>query len=81
MRFVLPSIIGFLDEIGDEHIVHIVLELIYVLCFDPILRRDLFNEYNLDLKIRDLFSSEADGLKKIISDLRRLKQQLDISGS
>ena len=33
-------------------------------------RRDLFNEFNLDLKIRDLFTSEADSLKKIINDLR-----------
>eukprot|EP00946_MAST-07B_sp_MAST-7B-sp1_P004281 g4281.t1 len=80
MRFALPLIIGFLDAVGDEHIIHIVLELIYVLCFDPILRRDLFNEYNLDLKIRDIFTSEADSLKKIISDLRRLKQQLDNVG-
>ena len=79
MRFVLPLIVGFLDAVGDEHVVHIVLELIYVLCFDPILRRDMFNEYNLDLKIRDLFTSEADGLKKILSDLRRLKLQLDNS--
>ena len=80
LRFLLPVIIGFLDAVGDEHIVHIVLELIYVLCFDPFLRRDLFNEYNLDLKIRDLFTSETASLKKIISDLRRLKQQLDNSG-
>eukprot|EP00946_MAST-07B_sp_MAST-7B-sp1_P003920 g3920.t1 len=80
MRFALPLIIGFLDAVSDEHITHIVLELIYVLCFDPILRRDLFNEYNLDLKIRDIFASEADSLKKIISDLRRLKLQLDNIG-
>ena len=57
--------------------IHVVLEFVYVLCFDNILRRDLYNEYNLDLVMRDLATSDYSGLKKIIGDLRRLKSKLD----
>ena len=57
--------------------IHVVLEFIYVLCFDSILRRDLYNEYNLDLLLRELATSDYSGMKKIVNDLRRLKSSLD----
>ena len=69
--------IEYLNVVDDRHMIHIVLEFIYVLCFDEVLRRDMYNEYNLDLKMRDLITSDTEGLKKIISDLRRLKSHLE----
>ena len=63
--------------VGDRHMIHVVLEFIYVLCFDSILRRDLYNEYNLDLLLRELATSDYSGMKKIVNDLRRLKSSLD----
>jgi len=77
MRFCLPTVVSFLNVVGDRHMIHVVLEFVYVLCFDNILRRDLYNEYNLDLVMRDLATSDYSGLKKIIGDLRRLKSKLD----
>jgi len=70
-------VIEYLNVMDDRHMIHIVLEFIYVLCFDEVLRRDMYNEYNLDLKMRDLITSDTEGLKKIISDLRRLKSHLE----
>jgi hypothetical protein len=77
VRFCLPTVVSFLNVVSDQHMIHIVLEFVYVLCFDRILRRDLYNEYNLDLIMRDLATSDFNGLKKIIGDLRRLKSKLD----
>jgi hypothetical protein len=77
MRYCIPIVIEYLNVVDDRHMIHIVLEFIYVLCFDEVLRRDMYNEYNLDLKMRDLITSDTEGLKKIISDLRRLKSHLE----
>ena len=77
MRFCLPVVVEYLNVVGDKHMIHIVLEFIYVLCFDELIRRDLYNEFSLDLKLRDLATSDPEGLKKIVSDLRRLKSHLE----
>jgi hypothetical protein len=77
MRFCLPVIVEYLNVVSDKHMIHIVLEFVYVLCFDELIRRDLYNEFSLDLKLRDLATSDPEGLKKIIHDLRRLKSHLD----